>query len=891
MKISIGYRICAVLMAMTLLTFGMCLPVFAEEPAWALNLSFNNQSKTPSDANSTMTVGVRKYDKDIAGIDVATAGSDYEGAPADGDYAFGWQSTVNGTTVDRNNGRGLKFTNSNLTAASTATVVMRYDFKLDNVTDVITCLGALQGNSRYYRMSLYVIDGKLYYSTAQTSATVTLIENTEVKANIWNRIGIVWTSDTSTGKTMDVYYNDAKVASVTSTNKEAINCMSISHLAETADYANCRIYIDNLYMGTDMMQVLPNLKVESVTPANGTTKVPVTPEISVAFTTELDPSSVTAGAFALTDAEGTTVTLKAPVLSGNGKSVTLSPVDALAFSTEYVLTVKNSLKSKDGKALTAETTSNFYTRGNMDIDLEVTEVDGVVTAALTDQTGESPAGYVYAAAYTQDEAGIMMRDMRETAIAWNAGACTVIEDFSDVLVAYPEALIKVFVLDSLSAGNLLAEPYWKGSLPGTAWEETPSAVVNGMDITDGIVTATGAVTPNGVWTMCYLTKANKNVHSAAVGDYLMVEPVYSDAETGAVIVTGAADAPAGTEGTYTCKLKPLGGDSVIDSLSYTIQNGCDILTMSLNNYAVTVGNNTLTTKVASSENVTGMLMTFALSERAKLYQDTTELVSGTSRINCSSAQTLTVVAENGETKTYTLTVSKSGSSGGGGGSSFSGGGFSGGSSVNTSVGISGGAVSVPPTTNVQEEIPVVEEVEEARFTDVAEEHWAFEAVQALAEKDVLSGVGNGKFEPEAPVTREAFVTMLARAFTFSAQPESVAFTDAEEGAWYTDAVNTLAACEIIRGYADGSFGVGQMISRQDMAVLILRVADYLDINLDVTRAFETFADQAVIADYAAEAVEVLYQSGIVNGMGDGSFAPENSVTRAEASCIIYRILQ
>lgn len=212
-----------------------------------------------------------------------------------------------------------------------------------------------------------------------------------------------------------------------------------------------------------------------------------------------------------------------------------------------------------------------------------------------------------------------------------------------------------------------------------------------------------------------------------------------------------------------------------------------------------------------------------------------------------------------------------------------GGGGSGGS------GDSGG--SLGGYTNTVDPTPVTPPEEtQTGFRDLTGYAWAEESIVALADMGVINGVGDGLFAPGDNVTREAFVTMLVRAFAMDEAVNPADFADVPTGAWYHDAVATAQKNGIVNGVGGGFFGVGRPITRQELA----KMAYYtLEQVYGVTAAGDTsrFADDAAIADYAKSSVGAMAQLGIINGFEDGSFRPQGNATRAEAAKIIYGMLQ
>ncbi|QHW33615.1 hypothetical protein GZH47_24330 [Paenibacillus rhizovicinus] len=173
------------------------------------------------------------------------------------------------------------------------------------------------------------------------------------------------------------------------------------------------------------------------------------------------------------------------------------------------------------------------------------------------------------------------------------------------------------------------------------------------------------------------------------------------------------------------------------------------------------------------------------------------------------------------------------------------------------------------------------------FQDVNNVPWAAESIQALEARGIVAGVAAGTFAPNHPVTRAEFIQMLMNALDLNSDTATSTFTDAKEGAWYYRAIASAQQLGIVSGKADGSYGINDAISRQEMAAMLYRAAAKANIKLQNTVDEIKFADDASIKDYAAPAIKALQQAGIVSGMGNGTFAPAGNATRAQAAVIIY----
>lgn len=175
------------------------------------------------------------------------------------------------------------------------------------------------------------------------------------------------------------------------------------------------------------------------------------------------------------------------------------------------------------------------------------------------------------------------------------------------------------------------------------------------------------------------------------------------------------------------------------------------------------------------------------------------------------------------------------------------------------------------------------------FTDLGEAAWARQYIEALAAREAVNGVGNNTFQPNGQLTRAQFITMLVQLFDLEDAAATSAFTDAKKGEWYYAAVASAQKLGIVEGKPDGSFGISDSISRQDMAVMLYRASKITGLGWRTGTEASAFADAASIAPYAVEAVAVMEANGIMNGMGEGNFVPRGLSTRAQAAAVLYRM--
>lgn len=213
---------------------------------------------------------------------------------------------------------------------------------------------------------------------------------------------------------------------------------------------------------------------------------------------------------------------------------------------------------------------------------------------------------------------------------------------------------------------------------------------------------------------------------------------------------------------------------------------------------------------------------------------------------------------------------------------------SGSGSGSSSVGGSGSiAVSAGIGTKINTAEPV-QEKDKIVFFDVSSQHWAFDSINYLRWNDILTGEADGNFYPERLVTRAEFLKMLCEAYGITGDSSKV-FDDVSNEDWYAGYVAAAFYAGLISGY-ENKFLPDSVITREDAVVMLFRFADK---NGDVFTADKelNFTDNDIIHEYALEAVRAFSEAGIIHGMDDGSFAPLDGSTRAQAAVMIYRVIQ
>lgn len=174
------------------------------------------------------------------------------------------------------------------------------------------------------------------------------------------------------------------------------------------------------------------------------------------------------------------------------------------------------------------------------------------------------------------------------------------------------------------------------------------------------------------------------------------------------------------------------------------------------------------------------------------------------------------------------------------------------------------------------------------FSDVKKENWYFNSVCYAEQNRLFFGVSNTEFAPNEPLTRAMFVTILYRA---EGQPQTndiLKFEDVAENAYYANAVSWASENGIIAGVSNTEFVPERDITREEMAVVISRYADYKGINTDSQSDLSVFTDANAVSRWARKNVAWAVGTGLISGKGDNILDPLSSITRAETAAILNR---
>ena len=177
------------------------------------------------------------------------------------------------------------------------------------------------------------------------------------------------------------------------------------------------------------------------------------------------------------------------------------------------------------------------------------------------------------------------------------------------------------------------------------------------------------------------------------------------------------------------------------------------------------------------------------------------------------------------------------------------------------------------------------------FTDVSEKDWFYSDVMFVYENGLMLGTSKTLFSPHGTATRGMMATILWRMEGSPAPKGKNSFTDVEAGKWYADAITWTAENGIFAGYGKDKFGPDDPITREQLAAIFYRYADYKGYNLTVKGNLDKFKDADKITDYAKTAMQWAVGSGLVKGKSGNLLDPQGTATRAEIAAMLHRFIE
>lgn len=176
------------------------------------------------------------------------------------------------------------------------------------------------------------------------------------------------------------------------------------------------------------------------------------------------------------------------------------------------------------------------------------------------------------------------------------------------------------------------------------------------------------------------------------------------------------------------------------------------------------------------------------------------------------------------------------------------------------------------------------------FTDVRETDWFYDDVVFAYENGLFSGTTATTFSPYAPMTRAMLVTVLYRLEGEPAVTGRSGFSDVTIGSYYEAAVTWAADSGIVNGTSATTFSPSENVTREQMAAILCRYAQYKRYDTTVSAALSAFSDAAAVSTYAKAPLSWAVAEKLVNGT-DGKLLPRASATRAQVAAILHRFVE
>ena len=176
------------------------------------------------------------------------------------------------------------------------------------------------------------------------------------------------------------------------------------------------------------------------------------------------------------------------------------------------------------------------------------------------------------------------------------------------------------------------------------------------------------------------------------------------------------------------------------------------------------------------------------------------------------------------------------------------------------------------------------------YQDISHDAWYFEAVSEATDRGLFQGTSETTFEPESTMNRAMLATVIYRMAGSPAGAAKAPFTDVAAADWFADAVAWAYENGVVKGMSATSFAPLQEITREQLAVMLLRYADLCGYDTSARASLKDFADAAKVSDYAADAMQWAVANGILNGTDGKRLDPAGSATRAQCAAMLVRFL-
>ena len=176
------------------------------------------------------------------------------------------------------------------------------------------------------------------------------------------------------------------------------------------------------------------------------------------------------------------------------------------------------------------------------------------------------------------------------------------------------------------------------------------------------------------------------------------------------------------------------------------------------------------------------------------------------------------------------------------------------------------------------------------FTDVSSDYWAHNTIKKMVAKHIVKGMNDKEFAPKQNVTRAEFTAFIVRALNLKATTKVTNFKDVATDKWYTHYIAAAHEAGIVFGRSRMEFSPDDTITREEMAVMIVRAYEKLHESSDITEEKATFTDIKKSSTWAEHSIKTAHLHQLMNGRGNNIFDPRVLANRAEAVQVIANLL-
>lgn len=169
--------------------------------------------------------------------------------------------------------------------------------------------------------------------------------------------------------------------------------------------------------------------------------------------------------------------------------------------------------------------------------------------------------------------------------------------------------------------------------------------------------------------------------------------------------------------------------------------------------------------------------------------------------------------------------------------------------------------------------------------------WEYNAIKYCSDNKLMYGTGQNLFDPDAPITRAMFATIVYRMAGSPKVTYKKVFSDVPAGQWYSEGITWASQKGIIAGYGNGKYKPNDIITREQAAAILQRYADWRGYNTNSKASLSKFNDGTYVSKWAAEDVKWAIDAGFLSGKWiDGKLylVPRVGATRAECASMLMR---